>query len=135
MNNVYKRVLMKMNFKKEMKKIGADWLILAAGLIYFIVVGVRLPVELAHGIDNVAGKLVLLVMVLLLFLRSPILGILGTVVAFDLLSQAEKLTGTTQERLFLPNDYDKGKVFTALNQFPVTVEQEVVSRMVPVIHE
>jgi ABC-type multidrug transport system fused ATPase/permease subunit len=122
-------------FQKEMKNIRADTAILSVLMLYFIVMGVNLPRYVAHIIDSPFGKLFLVIMVLMLFMRSVFLGILGMILAFDLIRQAEQQTGTAQERLFLPNDDDKGRVFTALNQFPDTIEEEIVRKMVPRVHE
>jgi hypothetical protein len=122
-------------FRKEMKNIRAGTAILSVLMLYFIVMGVNLPRYVAHTIDSPFGKLFLVIMVLMLFMRSVFLGILGMILAFDLIRQAEQQTGTAQERLFLPNDDDKGRVFTALNQFPDTIEEEIVRKMVPRVHE
>jgi hypothetical protein len=123
------------SFEKEIKNLRVDSVFLGILLLYFIIVGTDLPHTIAHVIDNPFGKLFLVIIVLMLFMRSVFLGILGMILAFDLIRQAERQTGTTQERLFLPNDIDKGRVFTALNQFPETVEQEVVRQMVPRVNE
>lgn len=113
----------------------ADVAILSVLLLYFIIMGVNLPNYVAHTIDSPFGKLFLVIMVLMLFMRSIFLGILGMILAFDLIRQAEQQTGTAQERLFLPNDENKGRVFTALNQFPDTIEEEIVRKMVPRVQE
>lgn len=123
------------SFQKEMKNMRADSVFLGILFLYFIIAGVKLPYGLAQAIDNPFGKLFLVIMVLLLFMRSIFLGILGMILAFDLIRQAEQQTGTAQERLFLPNDDDKERVFTALNQFPDTIEEEIVRQMVPRVQE
>lgn len=124
-----------MNIQKEMKKMRVDTTVLSGLMLYFIVFGFNLPHYVSHTVDSPFGKLLLVIMVLMLFMRSVFLGALGMILAFDLIRHAEKQTGTAQERLFLPNDNDKGRVFTALNQFPETIEEEIVRNMIPQINE
>lgn len=110
-------------------------LLIAILLGYVVIAGVRLPLLFAEMVDTLAGKAVLIVLVLLLFMRSPIVGVLAMVAVFELIRQAEHTTGTAQKRLFLPTDEHKGRFYTAMNQFPVTIEEEVVANMVPPVYE
>lgn len=117
-----------------MKLRGVD-LLLALLLGYVVIVGVKLPFMFAEMIDTLVGKAVLIVLVLLLFMRSPVVGVLAMIAVFELIRQAEHTTGTAQKRLFLPTDEHRGRFYTAMNQFPVTVEEEVVANMVPPVYE
>lgn len=110
--------------------------LLLAILIGFVVVaGVRIPPMFAELIDTLAGKGFLVLGVVLLFLRSPLLGILAMIGVFELIRHAEHVTGTAQMRLFLPSDEYKGRFYNAVNQFPVTVEEEMVAKMIPPVYE
>lgn len=120
---------------KDITNLRGEDLVLALLLGYVLLVGIDIPYSVAQLFDTVVGKLVLFVLVIVLFMRSPVLGILGLIVVFDLIQYSERITGTEQERLYLPTDNHRGKVYTALNQFPITVEQEIVSKMVPYVRE
>lgn len=122
------------SFNDIMKLRGVD-LLLALLLGYIVIAGVKLPFMFAEMIDTLVGKAVLIMLVLLLFMRSPVVGVLAMIAVFELIRQAEHTTGTAQMRLFLPTDEHRGRFYTAMNQFPVTIEEEVVANMVPKVYE
>lgn len=123
-----------MQLEKAMKRMmnlrGLD-LILMILLSYVVIMGVRVPLSIAELIDTILGKIVLVMLVFLLFLRSPLLGVLAMIAVFELIRRAEYITGTSMKRLFLPTDEHRGQFYTAMNQFPVTVEEEVIANMIP----
>jgi hypothetical protein len=43
------------------------------------------------------------------------------------------VTGTDALKKYVPSEKKKTEQFTAFNQFPYTLEQEVVARMAPII--
>lgn len=63
----------------------------------------------------------------------PILAVLGLFVAFDLMRRSSSATGIDALKRFLPTEEKKASQFTAFNQYPYTLEQEVVKKMAPIV--
>ena len=94
--------------------------------------GFKTPDSVATLIDSGAGKIVVALVALLLFAYSnPILGVLGIFVAFHLIKSASIKTGMAALEEFYPTEQKKWSPFTKENQFPYTLEQEVVKKMAP----
>ena len=77
---------------------------------------------------------ILFIIVIYLFMHSnPILAVLALFVAFDLMRRSSAATGIDALKRFAPSEEKKSSQFTAFNQFPYTLEQEVVKKMAPII--
>ena len=63
---------------------------------------------------------------------NPVLGVLGFYVAFDLIKRSSESTGTYALQKYVPTEEKKSCNLTLYNQFPYTLEQEVVSKMAPI---
>jgi len=117
-------------FKKEHR----GELILAILLIIYLVMGFKTPESVANMIDTIPGKVVIFIVVVFLFIYySPILGILGLFVAFTLIRSSSITTGSDALQKYVPTEEKKTSQFTAYNQFPYTLEQEVVAKMAPIL--
>ena len=122
-------------FKKE----NLGDLILTILFIIYLIMGYKTPQPVASIIDSLVGKIVVLVVVIYLFLfHHPVLAVLGLFVAFDLIrrSSASKNNGTMtieESKKYAPCENNKSSQFTAFNQFPYTLEQEVIKKMAPII--
>ncbi len=102
-------------------------------MIVFMVSNLDVPKPIASMIDTLTGRVVVILLALsLLTLHRP-LGIVSLVFAYELIQRSEMKTGTYQTRTFLPSETRKGQHFDAMNQFPQTLEEEVVSKMVPLV--
>jgi len=118
-------------FKKQ--KIGTGEVILAVLFIIYLIAGYKTPDSLAKLIDNPIGKIFILFIVLLLFIGfNPLLGVLGIFVAFHLISQSSVATGSFALQSYVPTEKRKYTALTQYNQFPYTLEQEVVRKMAPI---
>jgi hypothetical protein len=117
-------------FKKE--HIGE--LLLAVLFIIYLIMGYRTPQPVANVIDTIVGKAIIFIVVIVLFVHSnPILAVLSLFVAFDLIRRSSVATGIDALHRFLPTEKAKSSQFSAFNQFPYTLEQEVVKKMAPII--
>lgn len=117
-------------FKKEY--IGQ--LVLVILMIIYLILGLKTPEPIANIIDSLAGKIVMFVIVIYLFMHAnPILAILSLFIAFDLIRRSSLTTGIDALKRYAPTEQKKSSQFTAFNQFPYTLEQEVVSKMAPII--
>ena len=118
-------------FKKE--KTGE--LLLAVLFIIYIIMGYKTPESVANVVDTLAGKVVILIIVIAMFLyTNPLLAVLSMFVAFDLIRRSSKTTGLDALKKYEPSEEKKMSQFTAYNQFPYTLEQEVVKKMAPIVH-
>jgi len=111
--------------------------ILAALLAVFIVSDMSVPHVLNELIDTLLGKILVIGGALALLFAHPLLGALGLIAAYRLIRNSEQShvytafgapavvpRATRGERVKLRN-------LTAMNQFPPTVEEEVIRKMLP----
>jgi hypothetical protein len=106
--------------------------VLAILFIVYLISGYKTPDSVANVIDTIYGKIVVVVVALILFsYANPILGVLGFIVAFDLIRKSSMSTGTYALDHYVPTEVKKESNLNAMNQFPYTLEQEVVKKMAP----
>jgi hypothetical protein len=109
-------------------------LVLGIIFIIYLILGLKTPEPIASLIDTLVGKIVIFIIVVYMFLyTNSILAVLSLFVAFDLIRRSSMATGIDALQKFLPTEETKSSQFTSLNQFPYTLEQEVVKKMVPII--
>jgi len=117
-------------FKKE----HTGEFILIILIIIYLILGFKTPEIIAVMIDNVIGKVVIILIVIYLFMHAnPILAVLAALVAFDLMRRSNDVTGLGALAAYAPSEKKKMSQFTAFNQFPYTLEQEVVAKMAPIV--
>jgi len=98
--------------------------------IVYLILGLKMPDPIASVIDSTLGKVFVAISVLLLFAyTNPILSVLGVLVAYQLVKNASENTGTSALEQFYPSEGKKWSPFSAKNEFPYTLEQEVVKKM------
>jgi hypothetical protein len=100
-------------------------------LVMYILLPISTPSLVANAVDNLLGRIVLIVVAISLLFHHPVLGAVALIASYELLYRSEKVTGSYQVRTFLPTEYNKGREINALNQFPSTLEEEMVKNMVP----
>ena len=122
------------NYNNQPKKGYMGELVLGIIFIIYIILGLKTPEPIASLIDTLVGKIVIFIIVVYMFLyTNSILAVLSLFVAFDLIRRSSMATGIDALQKFLPTEESKSSQFTSLNQFPYTLEQEVVKKMVPII--
>lgn len=121
-------------FKDLMKKSKSHELALILILIAYILLNVETPHFLAKLIDNLYGNIILLVITIYVFSHSnPVLGIVLLVAVYELINRSGDKTGTAAIKRFMPTELTKSNDLNAFNQFPVTLEEEVVKKMAPLV--
>ena len=116
------------------KKGHASELILAILFIIYLIMGYKTPEPVANIIDSLVGKIVVFIIVIYMFMNSnPVLAVLALFVAFDLVRRSSVTTGVDAIKKYAPSEQKKASQFSAFNQFPYTLEQEVVKKMAPII--
>ena len=114
------------------KKRNIGQALLAILFVIYLMMGYDTPGPVATLIDTLPGKIVVIIAALSLFTCvHPVLGILGLLVAYDLIRRSSKATGIDALNKYLPTEEKKSSQFSAFNQFPYTLEQEVVKKMAP----
>ena len=107
-------------------------LILSVLLSVFIIFDIKIPLLLAELVDNVIGKIVVFVISLCLLSLNVLSGAIGLIAAYVLVHRSERTTGSSAKRVYVPTETKKAKHLAAMNDFPVTVEEEVINNMLPV---
>jgi amino acid transporter len=112
-------------------------LLLTILFVIYLVMGYETPPALAHLIDNPVGKVVVGMLAIFLFMSvNPVLGILGFIVAYQLISLSSAGMsyngGMGALKQYLPTEQKKYTALTNYNQFPYTLEQEIVKKMAPI---
>jgi hypothetical protein len=122
------------SFTELFKKEHMGEFILIVLMIIYLILGFKTPETIASIIDNVVGKVVIVLIVIYLFMHAnPILAVVAALVAFDLMRRSNESTGLGALSAYAPSEQKKMSQFSAFNQFPYTLEQEVVSKMAPIV--
>ena len=120
------------SFDKMFKKEHVGQNVLAVLFIVYLIMGYKTPEPVAGMIDTTIGKIVVVLVAVLLFAyANPILGVLGLFVAFDLIRRSSLSTGTYALEKYMPTEAKKYTELTQYNQFPYTLEEEMVKKMAP----
>ena len=122
------------SYSSLLKKENMGELILIILFIIYLIMGYKTPEPIASMIDSLAGKIVIVIIVIYMFMHThPILAILALFVAFDLIRRSSMATGIDALKRYAPSEERKSSQFSAFNQFPYTLEQEVVKKMAPIV--
>ena len=105
--------------------------VLMVVMALFIIFRVEVPRNIAGLVDSIVGRVVLGLLVVFMFITNKILGILGIVTYFVLLSRSTQTTGTHAVNNYLPSQRVHDREMSAFNQFPETLEEEIVQKLVP----
>jgi len=121
-------------FSDLFKKQHMGELVLVILFIVYLILGLKTPEPIANIIDTLVGKIVIILIVIYLFMHAnPILAVLAIFVAFDLIRRSSAATGIDALKKYAPSEEKKTSQFTAFNQFPYTLEQELVAKMAPIM--
>ena len=110
-------------------------LVLTILLCVFIVFDIQVPDALANMVDNPIGKIAVAALALCLLSMNTLLGVIGLVAAYVLIQRSADTTGTQAEKDYVPSEAKKNIVLSAMNQFPMTVEEEVIAKMLPMANQ
>ncbi len=122
------------SFSSLLKKEHMGELVLVVLFIIYLIMGLKTPEPIAGLVDTLVGKIVIFVTIIYLFMHAnPILAVLALLVGFDLIRRSSMATGIDALQKYDPTEEKKSSQFTAFNQFPYTLEQEVVAKMAPIM--
>ena len=122
------------SYSSLFKKQHMGELVLVILFIIYLIMGYKTPEPIASMIDSIVGKIVIFVIVIYMFMHThPVLAVLALFVAFDLIRRSSVTTGIDALQRYAPSEEKKMSQFSAFNQFPYTLEQEVVKKMDPIV--
>ena len=122
------------SYSSLFKKQHMGELVLVILFIIYLIMGYKTPEPIASMIDSIVGKIVIFVIVIYMFMHThPVLAVLALFVAFDLIRRSSVTTGIDALQRYAPSEEKKMSQFSAFNQFPYTLEQEVVKQMAPIV--
>ena len=104
--------------------------ILAFLLAVFIVSDIQIPSALNELVGTLLGKVIVIGAALALLFAHPLLGALGVIAAYRLVTKTQERY-TPPKQVAPPTEPKKMSALNAMNQFPVTVEEEVIRKMIP----
>jgi hypothetical protein len=113
-------------FSKD--KIGEN--VLIGLLVAFIVIGHPIPKPLNELIDTQLGVVVVIIIAISLFAFSPVLGVVGLIVAYQIIRK----TGTFAIGMYMPSEEKKWKSSEKdYNHATDNLEQDVIRNMAPIV--
>ena len=110
-------------------------LILTILFLIYLVIGYKMPYDLAVLLDNIWGKVIIIIIAIVLFaVCNPILGILGFFVAYKLIMTSNIDSGNYGIQHYIPAEEKKYADMINNNKYPYTLEQEIVKLRAPIYH-
>lgn len=103
-----------------------------AGLVLYILFPVQTPEPLAGMVDSIIGRFLFISLGFALLFHHKVLGAVALFAVYELFHRSERATGSYHMRRYLPSESTKVKQIKPMNSFPVTLEEELITSMVPV---
>jgi hypothetical protein len=120
------------SFKKSFDHLVSEnpsQLILGVIFVFYILLNVQTPAVLAGPIDNLFGKVLVVAFAAVVFMKTnPVVGVLGFVVAYQLIKTASITTGTYAKKHFLPSEENKMKEIQSFNEEHVEATQQMMTQ-------
>jgi hypothetical protein len=109
-------------------------LALGVVLILYIILNVNTPKMLSEWIDTIYGNIVVVVIAMILFSNShPVVGTIAIVAAYFLIKRSSVSTGSFAIEKYLPSEASRSEDFSKFNEVPITLEEQMVSKMAPLV--
>ena len=118
-----------------MKSEKSHSLVLEILFVLYIMFDVDTPYEIAKVVDTTTGNVVVVLLALTMFAAAgPIAGILALLAAHTLIKRSSAKTGGMF--MYNPGEAEEIKMqdLQKYNEVPKTLEEEVVSKMAPIVH-
>jgi hypothetical protein len=122
------------NLSDIIKAENRQQLVLGVVLILYIILNVKTPKLLSDLIDTIYGNIVVVIVAMVLFSNSnPVVGVLSIVAAYFLIKRSSITTGSFAIQKFLPSEESRSEDFSKLNEVPITLEEQMVFKMAPLV--
>ena len=100
--------------------------------VIYIIFNIQTPEPLANLIDSTLGYVIVIGLFAFMAVNlHPLVTLVGIFAIYLLFKRSSIATGSLAMTKFLPSENVKGQHLSAFNQFPVTLEEEVVQKMAP----
>jgi hypothetical protein len=104
-------------------------MLLTVLLVLYIVLNVPTPDVLSSYVDTPLGNIVIVLIALSFFTHShPVVGVLGLFAAYVLIRRS---SSSSAIEAYVPSEKRKSEELSAFNQFPVTLEEQMVALRAP----
>jgi hypothetical protein len=104
-------------------------LLLTVLIVLYIVLNVPTPNIIASYVDTPLGNIAVVVIALSLFMHShAVVGVLGLFAAYVLIRRSSRSAAIES---YVPSEKRKSEELSAFNQFPVTLEEQMVALRAP----
>jgi hypothetical protein len=145
------------SFKKTFDQLVAEkpsQLVLGVVFFFYILFNVQTPAILATPIETLFGKVLVFAIAAVVFMKTnPVVGVLGFIVAYQIVKTASVTSGSYAMKHYLPSEANKMQEMRAFNVveptspvaptsistsgsgivLPGTLEEELVERMAPLV--
>ena len=125
-----------MNFLRKIKGMRQFDMVISVLLVaYILFESVRPPVQLAIMIDeSILAQILIYVFGLgVTVYYNPVVGALTLFSSYELIRRSKTTTGGEAVYKYLPSQDKIDQSLTSLNQFSITLEEQVVSTMAPLV--
>lgn len=129
--NIEKRI--QKNIQKIMKEEMNHYFVIFL-MIVFIFSGMNVPNVVAEYIDIPIVKVFMYIIAGSMLFNHPVLGAVSLFFVYELILRSTKQTGNYYIQNHMPSEKQRASDFVVMNDFPVTLEEEVVQKMVPMAH-
>ena len=120
------------NLKQLIATENRHQIVLGVVFLLYIVSNFQIPEALAEMVNTPIGNAIVIVLGLsMLAMANPIIGVIGLVAAYELLKRSGQASMSAGG---LPSESSKLADMKQYNQFPKTLEEEIVNKMVPLVH-
>jgi len=107
-------------------------MLLTVLIVLYIVLNVPTPHVIAPYVDTPLGNIIVVLFALSFFMHShPVVGILSLFAAYVLIRRSSATTGSAAIESYVPSEKRKSEALSAYNQFPVTLEEQMVAIRAP----
>lgn len=104
-------------------------MLLTVLIVMYIVLNVPTPDVIASYVDTPLGNIVVVLIALSFFTHShPVVGVLGLFAAYVLIRRS---SSSSAIEAYVPSEKRKSEELSAYNQFPVTLEEQMVALRAP----
>jgi len=122
-----------MKLIKSLENMEKKHIIFIEGLfILYIIFNISTPIAAAKIIDSRLGMIITVLLAIMFFTIDPIAGALALIVAYLLIKRAGLATGSISNDSN-SSEASKIKILESYNDFPRSLEEDVVANMAPII--
>ena len=101
-------------------------------LILFILTDVKLPSTIGQYVDTTIGSVILISGAVYIFHIQKVLGAVAIIAAVEILRRTNGIRAIKQ---FVPSELKRSINLSSWNQFPITLEEEIVRDQLPVVNK